>query len=89
MGKRRLIGIVGGVGPYAGVDLYRKILEQTKACKDQEHLPIAMLSLPGEICDRTAFILGETDINPAYAIVDILKKLEGVGAEVAAIACNE
>lgn len=88
MKNRRTIGIVGGVGPYAGVELCKKILEQTKASKDQEHLPIIMISLPEVISDRTAFITGETDVNPAFAIVEIIKKLELAGAEVVAIACN-
>lgn len=88
MNKKKMIGIVGGVGPYAGLDLCKKILDQTVVSSDQDHLPIALLSLPGEICDRTDFILGKTKLNPAFAIVEIIKKLESVGAEVVAIACN-
>ena len=41
-----LIGIVGGVGPYAGLDLAAKVFAQTRARRDQEHLPLALLSLP-------------------------------------------
>ena len=60
-----MIGIVGGVGPYAGLDLQQKILEQTKATADQDHLGIISWSEPGIIPDRTAFLLGETPLNPA------------------------
>ena len=31
-----MIGIVGGVGPYAGVDLLRKLLDNTLANSDQD-----------------------------------------------------
>jgi aspartate racemase len=88
MSNEKLIGIMGGVGPYAGLDLVRKIFDQTKAITDQEHLPVALLSLPDQIPDRTAFLLGQTNTNPADAICDVLMKLEQLGATVAGIPCN-
>jgi aspartate racemase len=35
-----MIGIVGGVGPYAGLDLLKKIYDNTIANNDQEHLEL-------------------------------------------------
>ncbi len=83
-----MIGVVAGVGPYAGLDLLRKILSQTIAKKDQDHLPVASLSQPAHISDRTAFLLGQTTTNPALAIIEQLLKLEEIGAVVAGIPCN-
>ena len=83
-----MIGVVAGVGPYAGLDLLGKILSQTSAGKDQDHLAVASLSQPELIADRTAFLLGETTINPARAIVEQLLKLEQMGATAAGIPCN-
>jgi len=83
-----MIGVVSGVGPYAGLDLLGKILSQTAAHKDQDHLTVASLSQPELIPDRTAFLLGETTTNPASAIIVQLLKLEQMGATVAAIPCN-
>lgn len=83
-----MIGVVAGVGPYAGLDLLGKILSQTVADKDQDHLTVASLSQPEAIGDRTAFLLGETVLNPAFAIVEQLLKLEKMGALVAGIPCN-
>jgi len=88
MSSEKIIGIVGGVGPYAGLDLAKKIFDQTKAKSDQEHLPIALLSIPQQIEDRTAFLLNETNINPANAIFTIIRKLEQIGADIIGIACN-
>ena len=84
----RLIGIVGGVGPYAGWDLARKVSEQTLASADQDHLPVAVLSLPRRIADRTEYLLGQTPDNPAGAITEVILRLEGLGATVVGIPCN-
>lgn len=83
-----MIGVVGGVGPYAGVDLVSKILGQTVATCDQDHVPLALISLPSEIPDRTRFLLGLERRNPADSIARVLRKLEDVGVTVAGIACN-
>ena len=83
-----VIGIVGGVGPYAGLDLQRKILEQTIADRDQDYLPIIAVSWPGPIADRTEFLLGRVADNPAGAIVDQLRLLVNAGGAVAGIPCN-
>ena len=63
-----IIGIIAGAGPFAGLDLATKILEQTDASCDQEYLPMVSVSTPGEIVDRTRFLLGESEENPAYAL---------------------
>ncbi|MEA3463284.1 MAG: amino acid racemase [Bacteroidota bacterium] len=83
-----MIGIVGGAGPYAGLDLFRKILDNTLANSDQEHLDTALLSLPSGIMDRTEYLLGSVKENPAFAIAEVLLKLEKTGAKVAGIPCN-
>jgi aspartate racemase len=83
-----MIGIVGGVGPHAGIDLARKILDQTAAGADQDHLPMALLSLPGEITDRTEFLVGRAEGNPAEAIARVILDLERIGAGVVGIPCN-
>jgi aspartate racemase len=83
-----MIGIVGGIGPLAGVDLYKRLVDHTNAKVDQEHLPVLLASLPGEIADRTTFLLGGTDINPALGIAKVIRLLENAGATFIAIACN-
>jgi len=86
--KERVIGVLGGMGPAAGVDLVSKIIDQTDARSDHEHLPVALLNYPERIIDRSTFLFGETDTNPAFALADILRQLEGAGAVVAGIPCN-
>ncbi len=88
MTHEKPIGIVAGVGPFAGLDLLSKILTETAVAKDQDHLPIYSLSQPHEILDRTEYLLGLVAENPGYALARQLQKLAAMGAEVAGIPCN-
>lgn len=83
-----MIGIVGGVGPFAGVDLTRKIFSQTRAGRDQDHLPVVLLSVPGVIADRTEYLMGRAAENPAYPVSRLIVNLERSGATVVGIPCN-
>ncbi len=83
-----MIGIVGGMGPIAGIDLSKKIVNQTIAGKDQDHIGQILFSTPEFIGDRTEYILGIIKENPAYAISKILLQLEELGASVAGLPCN-
>lgn len=83
-----LIGILGGMGPQAGLDLANKIITQTRTNKDQDHIPFILFSLPAMVPDRTGFLLGKELINPAVAIADQFEKMSAMGVTVAAMACN-
>ncbi len=83
-----MIGIVGGIGPYSGIDLLKKIFDNTLANIDQEHLDVTLLSMSSKIVDRTQFLIGKVKTNPAAAIVEVLLKIENIGATVAGIPCN-
>lgn len=88
MKKEKVIGIVGGMGPLAGLLVLEKILLFSEAKKDQHHLPVMLMSFPNEIPDRTLFVNGIIDTNPAFAILKIINKMEAVGVDVVGIACN-
>lgn len=83
-----VIGIVGGMGPQAGILLCNYITSCTNACADQDHLSVILMSFPGHIVDRTAFLEGSIKKNPAYQIVKIIRQLEQAGAGIVGIACN-
>lgn len=83
-----VIGIVGGVGPLAGLDLQAKIIAQTVVGCDQDHLPVLSISRPGPIPDRTEYLLGRVAQNPAQPILSQLRLLADMGATVAAVPCN-
>ena len=83
-----LIGILGGMGPQAGLDMAEKLIAMTRAECDQDHLPFILFSLPECISDRTGFLLGKTDTNPAQAIAEQLEKMADMGVTIAVMACN-
>lgn len=83
-----MIGIIGGVGPLGGLDIYKKIIEETIAVSDQEHLPVMLYSFPNLIGDRTEFLNGNSTVNPALAMAEITRKLESAGVTVVGIPCN-
>jgi aspartate racemase len=83
-----MIGIIGGVGPYAGLDLLRKIYDNTLAAKDQEHLDTMLLSVPSAILDRTEYLEGDVQENPGLAMAEVAKRLHYAGSSVIGIPCN-
>jgi aspartate racemase len=83
-----VIGIVGGMGPQAGLALFNSILCRTNARKDQDHLSVILMSFPGDIGDRTLFLENRQLDNPAFRIAGVIKKLEDAGADLIGIACN-
>ena len=86
--KRGVIGVVGGMGPLAGARLVELITRLTPALCDQDHRDVVLVSTPGRISDRTAFLLGHTDENPAAAVADCVQMLARAGATCVGIACN-
>lgn len=84
----KVVGIVGGMGPKAGIELLNRITAYTPAATDQGHLSTILMSFPGQIVDRSAYLGGVTAENPAYSIAQIIRKLESAGAEVVGVACN-
>lgn len=83
-----IIGIVGGMGPQAGICLLESITAQTKAACDQEHLSTILMSFPGHISDRTSFLMGRHMDNPGYEIAQVISKLAACGASIVGMACN-
>lgn len=80
------LGILGGMGPEAAIDLQLKILRLTPATKDQEHLPVVVWNVP-QIPDRTAAIIG-SGTSPVDAMEQGIQALEKMGAQQIVIACN-
>jgi len=82
------IGIVGGVGPYAGLDLMRKIFDATIAHSDQEHLPVLHHSRSNLIMDRMLFLTGKSPDNPGEILGEVMAELAQDGATVIGMPCN-
>ena len=84
--KEKIIGILGGMGPAATIDLFQKIVKLTPAKQDQDHLRIIIDNNP-KIPDRTKAILNEGE-NPLTELIRTAQNLERAGAGFIIIPCN-
>lgn len=86
MPEKKVVGIIGGMGPEATADLFLKIVKSTPAGRDQDHLRIVIDNNP-EIPDRTAFILGK-GADPRPYLLATARNVEKMGADFMVIPCN-
>ncbi len=87
MGCRGVIGLVGGVGPFATVDVLRKIHQIVDAKRDQDYPDVIVISRPGKIPDRTGYLLKGGE-NPGKVMGDIAAELVELGADVVGVPCG-
>ncbi|MDB5059709.1 MAG: aspartate racemase family [Chloroflexi bacterium] len=85
-GSGRTVGVLGGMGPAATIDFYRRIVDSTYALRDQDHLHVLIDSRPS-VPDRTAFLLGCGN-DPRPMLIDMAQRLERAGADLLVMACN-
>ena len=84
--KEKIVGILGGMGPYATVDFFKQILDCTSTKKDWEHLRI-LIDNNVKIPSRTRAILyGEE--SPVPMMIKSIDNLAQIGADLIAIPCN-
>jgi aspartate racemase len=82
----RLLGVLGGMGPLATVDFLAKLIAETPAGRDQDHVPVIAYSVPQIPC-RVEAILG-TGASPLPAMTAGVAVLMRAGVEAIVIACN-
>lgn len=80
------LGLIGGLGPAATVDLYDKIVKATPAKNDQEHFKVVIEQNP-QIDDRTACLLNGGP-DPTIAMYNCAKRLQRDGCDYIIIPCN-
>ena len=84
--SKKTIGILGGMGPAATADLFTKIINNTEAGCDQEHLHV-IIDSNTNIPDRTeALIHGGAD--PTEQMTQSARRLAEAGAELIVMPCN-
>lgn len=84
--SEKTIGILGGMGPEATIDLYHRIIRATPVNSDQDHIKTIIFSNP-KIPDRTNAILnnGKSPIPELVSSATMLKK---AGADFLIMPCN-
>jgi aspartate racemase len=81
-----MIGVLGGMGPLATADFYEKVIAQTRAARDQDHVPLVMYAVP-QVPDRTAALLHGGE-SPLPALRTGVATLVAAGVEAIVIPCN-
>jgi aspartate racemase len=81
-----MLGVLGGMGPLATADFYEKLIAQTPATRDQEHVPVVIYAVP-QVPDRTAALL-DGGASPLPALHAGVRTLVGAGARTIAIPCH-
>lgn len=84
--NQKTIGIIGGMGPLATVELFRKLVTLTRARTDREHIHILIDNFP-QVPDRTASILSDGE-SPVPYILGAAERLIQGGAELLLLPCN-
>jgi len=84
--KEKIIGIIGGMGPEATIDLFQKIVKHSPAKQDQDHLRIIIDNNP-KIPDRSKAILQKGE-NPLPELIATAQNLERAGANLIIMPCN-
>lgn len=82
----RTVGVIGGMGPLATVETYRRIVAATPARRDQDHLHVVIDSNPA-VPDRTAALLSGGE-DPRPLLYAGAQRLVVAGAEVLCMPCN-
>ncbi len=82
---KKTIGILGGMGPEATAYFFELIIKNTKAEKDQEHIPVIIYSNPA-VPPRTDAIL-EKGESPLPHLLEGARVLRQAGADFIVMPC--
>jgi aspartate racemase len=83
----RVVGVIGGMGPEATVDLMRRVIAKTPADDDQDHVHLIVESNP-KIPSRIAHLIEGTGPDPTPELIRIAQNLQRGGAQALAMPCN-
>ena len=82
----KIIGVLGGYGPYATNDFFNLILKKTKAKKDWEHMHVIIDSNPRIPSRVRAFLYDEE--SPIKYMLEGVNRLKKAGADFFICPCN-
>lgn len=82
-----IVGILGGMGPDATIDLMRRIVAKTPASDDQDHIRLLVDHNP-KVPSRIKALIDKTGESPAPVLIGMAQRLERGGASILAMPCN-
>ena len=85
--EEKIVGVIGGLGPEATVDLMRRVIEATPAKDDADHIRMIVDNNP-KIPSRIKALIQGTGKSPAPLMAEMARKLAAFGADFLVIPCN-
>ena len=85
--RQPVIGVIGGMGPEATVDLMRRVIEATPASDDRDHIRMIVDNNP-KIPSRLRALIDGTGDDPGPVLAAMARGLVTAGADVLVIPCN-
>jgi len=82
---KKIVGILGGMGPEATAHFFSLIIKHTRAEKDQDHIPVIIYNNP-KIPPRTDALL-QKGPSPVPLLRQGIKTLERAGADFIVVPC--
>jgi aspartate racemase len=82
----KVVGLLGGMGPEATIDIFQKIVQATNAKKDGDHLRIIVDNNPKIPSRQDAILKGTEDPGPMLGMT--AQNLEKAGADFIIICAN-
>ena len=86
MTQEKIVGILGGMGPEATVELMRRIVEKTPANSDSEHIR-CIVDQNAKVPNRILSIQGKIP-SAGIVLADMAKRLQDYGADILCMPCN-
>ncbi|WP_353894414.1 amino acid racemase [Proteinivorax hydrogeniformans] len=80
------LGIIGGMGPLATAELFKRIVNKSDVQIDQQHLNI-LIDNNTAIPDRTAYVLDKGP-DPTFELIKTARRLEEMESTFLAMPCN-
>jgi aspartate racemase len=80
------LGVLGGMGPAASAEFINRLIQQTPADRDQDHIPFVLWNNP-QIPDRSTSMRNGDD-KPLSYLIEGIQALKYTGCDLIVIPCN-
>lgn len=87
LGTFRKVGVLGGMGVQATLELMKRVQATTVAEDDQDHIPM-FVDMNPQVPSRIRHVIEKTGPDPGPVLAQMALRLEQAGAEVLAMPCN-
>lgn len=85
--RQPVVGVIGGMGPEATIDLMRRVLAATPAVDDIDHIRM-IVDNNSKVPSRMKALIDKTGEDPTPVLVGMAKGLVQAGADFLVIPCN-